>query len=152
PDDTPAAHRCLDCGAMVSGRFCSSCGAPTAPERLTVKHVTASAAEHFLSIDAPMVKTFVDLLRYPGKVAARYAAGSRKTYTNPFKYNLLAGATTVAILLAITHGQIGQAAATKPTSSHVQQVVMQASAMMIRWNTDYLQFIYFGTLPLLAAF
>ena len=29
---------------------------------------------------------------------------------------------------------------------------MQSLALVIRWNTTYLQFIYFGTLPLLAAF
>lgn len=132
------------------------CGARARPERLTFRSVIAPSIEHFLSLDMPLVRTFIDLCRRPGRVASEYVAGKRKTYINPLKYNLL----TAIVLMAVVHLIVSnlQSAATQPgppgfparMNKPITRLIGEGVMISQQWHNDYLQFIYVLALPLFA--
>ncbi len=90
--------RCLNCDAEVADRYCPACGQSASTRRVTVRGLITSGLEHILDLEQPLIRTTLQTLLRPGAVAARYADGHRKPYTNPLKFLLLWGAVTVFLL------------------------------------------------------
>ena len=98
-DDT-AAQNCLNCGARLSGRFCTECGQDSRAGRLKFREILANVADELFKLDLPIARTLVDLTWRPGYVASEYVAGRRQAYTNPLKYCLMITAISVLMMQA----------------------------------------------------
>jgi hypothetical protein len=98
----PAAHIhppvCADCGAALSGPFCSQCGERTIDRHsLTLWHFLKHNLLHELShMDGKIFRTFRYLILRPGFLSAEYFAGRRRKYINPVR--LLLTCLLVALL------------------------------------------------------
>ena len=80
---------CRNCGAALSGPFCSACGQYADLGRLTVAGVFGPAISSVLSLESRLTQTLAGLTCNPGRVAAEYVAGRRLRYVHPFRYYLL---------------------------------------------------------------
>jgi len=91
---TDGIMACLNCAAMMNGRFCSACGQGRV-ERITLSSFAHELAGQFLEVDRGLLHTFVDLLRRPGATIRGYIEGRRRSYTSPLAYILIATAFSV---------------------------------------------------------
>jgi len=89
---------CADCGAPLSGRFCSQCGEQAIDRHsLTLWHFLKHNLLHELShVDGKIFRTFRYLLFRPGFLSAEYFAGRRLRYINPVRLLL-----TCLVVLAL---------------------------------------------------
>ena len=85
----PAAHPCGNCGAALSGRYCSSCGQRTDTAAHTVGHFLREAIEAFTHADSRLWSTLRTLLRCPGFLTREYFAGRRARYLPPLRLYLI---------------------------------------------------------------
>jgi Protein of unknown function (DUF3667) len=89
---------CADCGAPLSGPFCSQCGEHVVDRHsLTLWHFLNHNLLHELShVDGKIFRTFRYLLFRPGFLSAEYFAGHRRRYINPVRLLL-----TCLVVLAL---------------------------------------------------
>lgn len=87
---------CLNCGADLTGPFCSECG-QRHRERLTFGDWVTQALAVFTDLDGPALRTLRDLTIRPGLAAHEYVEGRRARYVNPMRYALV----TCGVLLAV---------------------------------------------------
>jgi len=137
---------CPNCGAVITGKFCSACGTEEIPPRLTFKSLILVTLDHFLSLDVPWFRTVIDLLRFPGRVAAAYVAGRRRHYMGPLRFNLI----NAALLMALIHFIGGENPEVPKNFKKFGESASDAFALFLHWNNTYLQVIYVLSLPLLA--
>jgi hypothetical protein len=92
----PAA--CADCGAPLSGPFCSQCGEHVIDRHsLTLWHFLNHNLLHELShVDGKIFQTFRYLIFRPGFLSVEYFAGHRRRYLNPVRLLL-----TSLVILAL---------------------------------------------------
>jgi hypothetical protein len=92
-DTAPAGTaRCVSCGALLSGPYCSKCGERTLDlEALTLRHfVVHTVAHELLHVDGKLWRTLRLLFVRPGRLSLEYAVGRRRPYVNPFRLLLIA--------------------------------------------------------------
>jgi hypothetical protein len=77
---------CKNCGAELTGKYCSNCGQEAFSGRLSVGHIFKDATHGILHWESSIYKTFVELVLRPGKFLKEYIEGKRKTYVKPFSY------------------------------------------------------------------
>ncbi len=79
---------CLNCGAALSTeqKFCSNCGQQTNVSRITNLHLLQEFIRSFAKGDKGVLRLLKGLAMNPGKTAAEYVQGRRKTYFNPFAF------------------------------------------------------------------
>ena len=87
--ETPPLIHCENCGALLSGRFCSQCGQPAVDYRRSFRHVIVDVLDSFLSWDSKILATIGYLLTRPWKLTNEFLAGHRVRYLNPLRLYLL---------------------------------------------------------------
>lgn len=98
PDPTaPKATACKNCATPVEGNFCSSCGQDRATERLTLGAFLAYVTGVLWNFERPFWRTTSGMLRRPGVTISEYVDGRRVTYSNPFRFVIIAGIATFAL-------------------------------------------------------
>jgi hypothetical protein len=100
--DEGSAHfhpsACADCGATLSGPFCSQCGEHVIDRHsLTLWHfINHNVLHEFSHVDGKIFRTFRYLLFKPGFLSVEYFAGRRQRYINPVRLLL-----TCLVILAL---------------------------------------------------
>ena len=93
---SPEAGRCLNCGALLNGPFCSSCGQRVVPPNPTVAELTNDAWQELSGYDGRILATARGLLQ-PGQLTSEYVSGRRARYLPPLRVYL-----TVSLLYFVT--------------------------------------------------
>jgi hypothetical protein len=76
--------KCGNCGAGLTGRFCSQCGEKQlTPRDYTVGHFLEDAIDGFTHLDTKFLRTFKLLIRKPGELSNAFFHGGRSRYTKP---------------------------------------------------------------------
>ncbi len=94
---TPAPRVCLDCGAVLGGKFCSACGQKEEPLKRSLKDLALEFFQHPL-IDTKLWKSLLPLLLRPGALTLEYLAGRRTRYVRPLKLYLTVSVLFFALL------------------------------------------------------
>ena len=81
---------CLNCGATLSGAFCSACGQRVIPAYPTVREMAGDAWHELSGYDGRFARTFKTLLRRPGALTVDVLEGRRATYVSPVRLYLVA--------------------------------------------------------------
>ena len=76
------SHRCDDCGAQVSGRFCSNCGQPAHTHR-TLLHLGEEILHGVMHFDSRIWRTLPLLIANPGRLTREWVLGKRTRYVSP---------------------------------------------------------------------
>lgn len=87
-----AEKDCLNCGAVVQGRYCQACG----QENVEPKESAWGLVTHFFyditHFDGKFFSTLGLLLRKPGFLSKEYARGRRASYLNPVRMYIFTSA------------------------------------------------------------
>ena len=89
---------CKNCGADITGAYCSSCGQQATPERISMKYIGHEIFHFFTHIQHGFLYTTRQMLLAPGTTVADYVDGRRKTYQSPISYFLIWVAAFIFIL------------------------------------------------------
>lgn len=79
---------CINCGAEVTGKYCSNCGQEANVKRLHVKTIVHEVTHGILHWENSILKTIKELLIHPGFFVRDYINGKRKNFIKPFSYFL----------------------------------------------------------------
>ena len=89
---------CANCGAALSGPYCSSCGQRQVDLDRPFRELAGEIMESFLSFDARIFRTLWPLISRPGWLTVEFLSGRRVRYIHPFK---LYFAFSVLLFLAL---------------------------------------------------
>jgi len=89
--------KCLNCGEILNGSFCTHCGQKHQPIRPFVS-ILKESFNNFSLIDNRIFHSVKYLLFKPGFLTNEYIAGRRKRYSSPLKMYLLVSAIYFAVL------------------------------------------------------
>jgi len=93
----PLTH-CENCGAPLTGEFCSQCGQHAIDYRRSIFRVVLDAADSFLNWDTKFLHSMNQLLIHPWQLTNDFNAGKRARYVHPLRLYLIA--SIVFFLLA----------------------------------------------------
>lgn len=82
-DSQQAKKYCLNCGAILTGKYCASCGQRDIPKRQTLGELLVNFLGSFTSFESKFFTTFRYLLFKPAYLATEYNAGRRERYYHP---------------------------------------------------------------------
>jgi len=82
-EESPSTEHCLNCGAELTGKYCSQCGQKNIPRRQTLSELSVNFLGSFFSFESKFFTTFRYLLINPGFLAKEYGAGRRERYFHP---------------------------------------------------------------------
>jgi Protein of unknown function (DUF3667) len=88
-DCSPLTH-CENCGAPLTGRYCSECGQPAIDYRRSFRHVLIDVLDSFLNWDSKVFATIALLIVRPWQLTNEFVAGKRVRYLHPLRLYLLA--------------------------------------------------------------
>jgi hypothetical protein len=80
---------CANCGALLSGRFCSNCGQRREHEIQSIWHFTQEATEDLTHADSRLWSTMMALMLKPGLLTREFLAGRRVKYLPPLRLYLV---------------------------------------------------------------
>lgn len=83
------AIACLNCGAPLSGPFCSACGQRSVPPRPTTRELVGDAYGELVGWDGKLARTVRLLLVHPGGLTREVIEGRRIHYVTSVKLYLM---------------------------------------------------------------
>jgi hypothetical protein len=103
---------CANCGAALSGRYCSACGQKAGTAAHSVGHFLWEAIEALTHADSRVRSTLPPLLLRPGFLTREFFAGRRTRYVQPLRLYLILSVTffVLSALLNSTPNSIGMSA------------------------------------------
>jgi hypothetical protein len=88
-----ASGNCRNCGASLTGRFCSNCGQSADVHVPSTRELLHEALEGLTHSDSRLWATLKCLLFKPGKLTQEFVAGRRTAYLPPFRLYLILSVT-----------------------------------------------------------
>src|SRR5438128_7879241 len=92
---------CENCGAPLTGHYCSQCGQAAVDYRRSFRHVIADVLDSFLNWDSKFFATIALLILKPWRLTNEFLAGKRVCYVNPLRLYLLA---SILFFFAVNYG------------------------------------------------
>ena len=123
----PNTKSCLNCGAPLSGAFCSACGQRDIPPYPDVRELAVDAISEFSGWDGRLASTLRALLRRPGFLTREFLEGRRVRYISPLKLYLTSSLVYFLLAAAAPTVKLGsgravglQVGTVKTTNSRTQ--------------------------------
>jgi len=76
---------CLDCGAVMLGPYCASCGQKNEPEHRSLWQLVKDAVGPAVLLESKLWRTLGTLLGRPGELTLSYTEGKRSRYIRPLR-------------------------------------------------------------------
>jgi hypothetical protein len=89
PVATPPQPRCLDCGALLEGKYCIACGQRAQVRNLSIPSLAHDAIHDLAHFDSRGWVTLRALLFRPGFLTSEFIHGRRTRYLPPFRLYLV---------------------------------------------------------------
>lgn len=89
PPATPPGPACLNCGAILHGRYCSDCGQSSDDLHRPILHLLREGVEGFTHLDGRLAHTLPLLLFHPGQLARDQLEGRRARHVPPLRLFLI---------------------------------------------------------------
>lgn len=84
-DGSPLKY-CRNCGTLLHGEYCSSCGQRDRDLNVPVKELASEFAGIIPSFDKRFLRSIKPFLLSPGFLTSEYLSGRRKKYLSPYKF------------------------------------------------------------------
>jgi len=81
--------RCIECGAALTGPFCSQCGEAARHHDYSLRHAAEEIVETLFHVDGRVLSTFRALIGAPGQLASNFLAGRRRQQMGPVQLFLV---------------------------------------------------------------
>ncbi|MGN6533817.1 MAG: DUF3667 domain-containing protein [Ginsengibacter sp.] len=98
-------NNCLNCGATVTGRYCSECGQENTEPRESAWHLISHFFNDVTHFDGKFFSTLKLLLFRPGFLSKEYMKGRRASYLNPIRMYLFTSFIFFFIFFSVFHFQ-----------------------------------------------
>jgi len=98
--ERPPLTHCENCGAQLSGKYCSVCGQAAIDYRRSFRHVIVDVLDSFLNWDSKFLATIGLLIAKPWRLTNEFLAGKRIRYVHPLRLYLLA---SILFFFAVTY-------------------------------------------------
>lgn len=92
---------CLNCGAEVTGRYCSTCGQENIEPKQTVWHLIHHFFSDVTHFDGKFFVTVKDLFAKPGFLSKEYMIGRRVSYLDPIRMYIFTSAIFFLIFFSL---------------------------------------------------
>ena len=92
---------CLNCGAEVTGRYCSACGQENIEPKQTVWHLIHHFFSDVTHFDGKFFVTVKDLFAKPGFLSKEYMIGRRVSYLDPIRMYIFTSAIFFLIFFSL---------------------------------------------------
>lgn len=102
----PLTH-CENCGAPLTGEFCSQCGQHAIDYRRSIVRVVLDAADSFFNWDTKFLQTVGLLLLRPWQLTNDFNTGRRARYVHPLRLYLIASLAFFLLARAINWDSSG---------------------------------------------
>lgn len=95
--------KCLNCNAVVHGRFCHVCGQENLEPEESAWHLFTHFINDITHFDGKFFSTLKYILFKPGFLSAEYKAGRRASYLNPVRLYVFTSFIFFLIFFSVTH-------------------------------------------------
>ena len=102
--ERPPLTHCENCGAQLTGKYCSFCGQAAIDYRRSFRHVVIDVLDSFLNWDSKFFATIALLIVKPWRLTNEFVAGRRVRYVHPLRLYLLA---SILFFFAVNYGTRG---------------------------------------------
>ena len=92
---------CLNCGAEITGRYCSACGQENIEPKQTVWHLINHFFSDITHFDGKFFVTVKDLFAKPGFLSKEYMIGRRVSYLDPIRMYIFTSAIFFLIFFSL---------------------------------------------------
>jgi Protein of unknown function (DUF3667) len=92
---------CLNCGAIVHGRYCHVCGQENVVPKETFWHMVTHFFYDVTHFDSNFFETAKDLLFKPGFLSKQYIAGRRAKYLHPIRMYVFTSAVFFLLFFSL---------------------------------------------------
>jgi len=92
---------CLNCGAEITGRYCSVCGQENIEPKQTVWHLIHHFFSDVTHFDGKFFITVKDLFAKPGFLSKEYMIGRRVSYLDPIRMYIFTSAIFFLIFFSL---------------------------------------------------
>ena len=96
---------CLNCNAIIYGRFCQVCGQENVEPKETFLHLLRHFIEDITHFDGKFFDTLKYLLLRPGFLAYEYMRGRRNSYLNPIRMYIFTSAIFFLIYFSVNKNE-----------------------------------------------
>jgi Protein of unknown function (DUF3667) len=103
-EDLPPFTHCENCGAQLTGHYCSQCGQAAIDYRRSIGHVLLDVLNEFLNWDSKFFSTIGLLMVRPWQLTNEFVGGKRVRHVHPLRLYLLA---SVLFFFAVNYGAKG---------------------------------------------
>jgi Protein of unknown function (DUF3667) len=102
--ELPRRNHCENCGAQLTGHFCSQCGQAAIDYRRSFGHVLLDVLNEFLNWDSKFFGTLALLIIRPWQLTNEFVSGKRVRHVHPVRLYLLA---SILFFFAVNFGAKG---------------------------------------------
>jgi hypothetical protein len=127
---------CLNCGAIVVGRFCHVCGQENREPKESFWHLVAHFFNDITHFDGKFFVTLKDLLFKPGFLSKEYMVGRRASYLNPIRMYVFTSAIFFLIFFSFIKPKKGSGIQTTINGKTLKQIDKMDSVTFARFTTD----------------
>lgn len=145
-----SAARCLNCGDLLTGAYCTGCGQAASTRRLRVKQILGDAVAQLFNLDSKVPRTVIGLARDPGRVVREYVDGRRTSYVSPLRYCLIVVAAMLVLYVALDINVVDVTVTSSDPDADVQQQIDELRIEVVRIVNARLNLVIFLALPLLG--
>jgi len=98
-----AEKNCLNCNAIVQGRYCHICGQENIEPKETVWHLINHFFQDITHFDGKFFSSLKLLVFRPGFLSREYMLGRRASYLNPIRFYVFTSAIFFLIFFSLYH-------------------------------------------------
>lgn len=115
-DHHAPSSNCLNCGAVLEGRYCHICGQKAVPVDVRLHDFVHEATHEFLHLDGKIVRTAKLLVAKPGALTNEFLIGRRARYISPLRVYLTCSVLFFLLAAIVPSGDL-KVRRTKPTTA-----------------------------------
>ncbi len=97
---------CLNCNAIVNGRYCSICGQENLQPQESIGHLVSHFFQDITHFDGKFFTSVKYILTKPGLLSSEYMAGRRMSYLNPVRFYVFTSALFFFIMYSFFSGNL----------------------------------------------
>lgn len=94
-------HNCLNCNAIIHGRYCHICGQENIEPKETAWHLVSHFFQDITHFDGKFFSTLKLLITRPGFLSREYMNGRRASYLNPIRMYVFTSAFFFLIFFSL---------------------------------------------------
>jgi hypothetical protein len=128
---------CLNCNAIVQGRYCQVCGQENIVPQDTFRHLVLHFIYDITHFDGKFFDTLKYLVFKPGFLSTEYIKGRRAKYLNPIRMYVFTSAIFFLIFFALTGDNVVKITGNEPLSpAQRDSMIVQMEKEMLKNPAD----------------